>query len=298
VSTVSVDLPGNAGNGQALVETHADAITAAQGQTADMYKLTRAGTLIFNGGAVMVGVLVKGVLSFPPTSIGANEAVWGPWTDALSPITWRVTVSRTGPNMYAYKFDGRDKLNESAPFITVLSGNHSPVLDANGHAIDGLGSGNFTLDNDARNMLPMPTTDVGQAHYTYDHTSATVVIDAQFVNVKDDNLPGQRVNLVYSYRATPGQGGTMQFVHSAPPSMAQTTGATWKVKSRWMETGQGRSDVIGEGGDVAAGTQLKLSECWDQSFASTYQRIDGLPAFGWGVEATDCVFTSPEYSNL
>ena len=297
--TVMVRVPG-ANSGQGLtVETHTQALTMGQGQTADLYKLTRLASGIFNGGALLVLGLVKTVVSFPPTTLGPNMAVWGPWTDALSPITWKVTVTRKSDHLYTYTFEGRDKLAPNAPFITVLSGDHTPALDPAGRPIEGFGSGSFTLDNNARNMLPMPEKDVGQAHYTYERSTpaAMVIIDAQFIQVKDDEHPGQLVDLGYRYRATPGNGGTMEFLHSAPAAMMKA-GATWRIKSRWLETGAGRSDVVGEGGDLPAGLKVNVSECWDVSFASRYQIVPWDPASTWGNEATDCVFTSAEYSTL
>jgi hypothetical protein len=296
--TVTVRVPGT-NSGKALVETQAQPITLAQGQTADFYKLTWAASNIFNGGALLVLGLVKTVVSFPPTTLTADTAVWGPWTGALDPITWKVTVTRRGDHLYSYTFEGRDRNAPSAPFITVLSGDHTPTLDAKGRPMEGFGSGSFTLDNDARQRLPMPGADVGKAHYTYERSApaAMVAIDAQFIQVKDDERPGQLVDLGYRYRATPGNGGSMEFLHSAPATMTMA-GTIWKIKSRWLETGAGRSDVVGQGGDIPAGQSAKLSECWDQTFASRYQLLSWTPLLGWGTEATDCVFTSAEFSTL
>ena len=298
--TVMVRVPGASANGQALtVETQSQALTVAQGQTADLYKLTWAANTIFNGGAILVLGLVKTVVGFPPTTLTADTAVWGPWTGDHDPITWKVTVTRKGDHLYAYTFEGRDRNAPSAPFVTVLSGEHTPALDASGRPVEGFGSGNFTLDNDARQTLPMPGADVGKAHYTYERSApaAMVFVDAQFMQVKDDERPGQLVDLGYSYRATLGSGGNMQFLHSAPASMT-SAGTIWKIKSRWLETGAGRSDVVGSGGDIPAGMSVNLSECWDTSFASRYQKLSWTPLFSWGTEATDCVFTSAEYSTL
>jgi len=306
--TVKVVVPGDNGGKALSVETQSQALTAAAGQTADFYVVTRVASGIFNGGAILVLGLVKAIVSLPPTSLSDGMAVWGPGSDPLDPIVWRLTVTRksASPPVYDYKLEGRAKLDASAPFIAVLSGTHAPALDASGHGIEGFGGGNFTLDNDARNMLPLPERkpngdlkNVGQAHYTYERATATamVSIDAQFVNVRDDDT-NQIVNLGYSYRATPGMGGSMDFLHVAPPATVLQTGTMWKIHSRWMETGAGRSDVTGAGGTIPSGLEAHLSECWDVSFASRYQRANWDPNFGWGVEATDCVFTSAEYSTL
>jgi hypothetical protein len=303
---VTVVLPGSNGDGKGLtVESHSQAL-AVEGQTAEFYQITRFASTVFNGGAVAVLGLVKLIVSLPPTTLGANQAVWGPGSDALDPVLWRMTVTRMGDHVYAYALEGRDKNAPSAPFIAVLSGMHTPALDSAGHPVEGFGAGSFVLDFDGRNLLPMPpknakgeNKDIGQARYTHYERlmgSGAVSIDASFVKVRDDQT-GNLVDVGYSYRATPGNGGSMEFLHAAPAAMMDA-GGLLKIKSRWLETGAGRSDVTGEGGTLQPGVQIKLSECWDMTFASRYRRIVDLPAFGWGVEASNCVFTSAEYSSL
>jgi hypothetical protein len=114
------------------------------GQTADWYVITRAVTVTVNAGALAVGALVKLVTDYPATTVTADSAVWGPWQGPLDPIEWKVTVARVATHQYQYKFEGRDKHEQAAAFVTVLSGTHSPGLDVQGNEMEGFGAGSFT----------------------------------------------------------------------------------------------------------------------------------------------------------
>jgi hypothetical protein len=293
--TVEMKVPAQAGQ-PLTAETHQQAL---RGQVSDFYKLTRAVSGVVNGGGAFVLVLVKAVVSHRPTSVTADSATWGPWTGALEPVTWMVTVTRIAEHKYRYEFAGRDRKLDDGPFTVVLSGTHAPSVDGDGHAIEGFGSGEFTLDWDARAKLPVPGREVGSAHYTYARTSptATVEIDAQFRQVNDDNNPGRRIDVDYIYRSTPAAGGSMQFVSTMPPQMSMN-GGRWAVKSRWTQEGAGRSDVRATGGDLPQGFQATASECWDTGFASAFFQANWPLAPSYGDEATNCVFKPAEYSNL
>lgn len=302
--TVKMSAPGAESGQKLTIEQHQQA--AKQGETADFLKLTRGVVFLVNGSGAAVLGLVKLVVSFPPTTVGAESATWGPWADRDQPVVWKVTVTRVGDHKYSYKFEGRDKANAAAPFVTVLSGTHTAAVDASGMPIEGYGSGDFTLDFDARNTLPMgprhpldKDPDVGKGMYQYSRasTTATVEVDAQFRQVRDDNRPGQRVDVDYKYRQVPGSGGSMEFVSASPETMMMAGGVA-AVKSRWTKDGAGRTDARAKGGDIQPGVQATVSECWNASYASQYFRMSWAPLLGYGVEATDCVFTMAEYSNL
>jgi hypothetical protein len=292
--TVKMVVPAAAG-ARLEVESQAQAL---KGDTAEFYRLTRGVTLVVNGGAFFVGALVKAVVNHPPTSLTDDTAVWGPWSDALDPIEWKVTVKRVGDQQYDYRFEGRAK-NTQNPYVVVLSGVHSAAVDAQGDPLEGFGAGTFVLDWDARNTLPMPGKDIGKAEYRYARQSltTTVEIDAKFRGVKDDERPGARIDVDYMYRKAPGGAGSMEFSYLLPAAMAQK-GARWAVKSRWQQTGAGRSDVRASGGDLPPSTTVTANECWDQSFASQFLRASWAPSVGWGNESTDCVFAAADYSTL
>jgi hypothetical protein len=64
------------------------------------------------------------------------------------------TFVRSATHPYQYKFEGRNKHEQAAAFVTVLSGKHSPGLDAQGNEMEGFSAGSFTLDWNARAALP------------------------------------------------------------------------------------------------------------------------------------------------
>lgn len=290
--TVEMQVPASAG--QALeVESQTQGL---QGQRADFYTLTRLVTVVVNGGAFAVGVLVKLVIAHPPTTLTADSAVWGPWTEALSPNTWKVTVTRVGDHKYQYKFEGKDKNQPDSAYVTILSGTHNASVDDSGRPIEGFGHGEFLLDWDAAQNLPEHDNNVGKASYIYERMSLndTIKINAQFRQVRDGKT-GNLVDSDYAFTRLPGTGGTMDFTHveSGTPTMP---GGKWAVRSRWQSDGAGRADVKATGGNIVNAT---ASECWNQSFASSYRRASwAIPQVIYGNEATDCVFTSAEYSGL
>ena len=293
--TVTMRLPGGASSGQALtVESQSQALL---GETAEWYQTTRNVTVGVNGGALAVGALVNLILKYPPTSLVPDEAVWGPWEDPLDPVAWKVTITRVAPHMYQYKFDGRPRTDPTAAFVTVLSGTHSPALNQSGREIERFGSGSFTLDWDARATLPQPPDDnVGSVDYTYEHASAadTVSINAQFHQVKDDKQPGNRIDANYAFAQEPRGPGSMDFVFISPATATQE-GGRGVVRSRWLFSGAGRSDVQIK---TSAGIPFaSLSECWDQNYTSVYKQDSWPGGDSWGAEAS-CAFLTVEYSTL
>jgi hypothetical protein len=293
-STVAMSVPGS--NAQALtVETGTYAL---QGQTAEWYTTTRAVTGVVNGAALSVGALVRLVTDYPATTVTTDAAVWGPWQGPLDPVEWKVTVTRTAPHQYAYKFEGRDKHDQTAAFVTVLSGTHASGLDAKGREMEGFGSGTFTLDWNARATLPQPDDNVGTANYVYSHVgpAEVVTISAKFRQVKDDKQPGKLVDVDYAFAQNPGADGSMDFLYSVPASTS-TAGGLGKVRSRWLWTGEGRSDVKATATDSAF--TYTLSECWDANYASVYKSVplSTSATDNYGIESS-CAFSPAEYSSL
>ncbi len=291
--TVTAEVPSTSGQAQ-RVESQTQAI---RGQRAGMFVLTAGVTTMLNGGAIFVGLLVKEVLKYPPSNITEDTAVWGPFADDLDPVAWKVTISRVGTQKYQYKFEGQPKSNPGAPFVTVLSGTHQATIDGEGDPVEGFGEGSFTLDWDARNTLPVVLKkEQGKATYDYSRPSllAQTNVKAQFRKVKDDSN-GKIVDVDYAYVKQPGHGGSMDFTSDAPPQMGMGA-AKWAVRSRWQKGGAGRSDVkMNVQNPPASAT---LNECWNSTFVSTYLKQSWDMTAGYGVEATDCAFTTAEYSNL
>jgi hypothetical protein len=175
---VKVNVPAKAGQGLSGIGQRQDGL--GDGETAEFYKLTRGVTVVINGGTVLVLGLVKAITDQRPTSIKENVAVWGPHTDALSPNTYRMTVTKTGEADYSYVLEGKAKKDADTEFKALLSGSHKVTGDR-------LGNGTFMLDWNAMQKLPEHGTEVGSAEFIYSHVAAKddVKIDVAFRQVKD-----------------------------------------------------------------------------------------------------------------
>jgi hypothetical protein len=282
---VQVKEPG-AGTGQRL---ESDAVSGlALGQRSDFYSFTRGATVIVNGGTVFVLNLLEEITKNPPTTLEGDVAVWGPHTEALSPTTWKLTVTKTGDNTYTYKLEGKGKTEADSAFKTVLSGSHSIAVDAQGNRQRNFGSGDMKLDWDAAQALPEHDNNIGTLDIRYSRPDAksVITVDAAFRNVKDDERPGTRVNADYLYKETPDAGGEFDFglsknfdTDASRPAVERLT-----IKSRWAQSGAGRADVKITGGDFGV-ADARVSECWDANFASQYLEAS------W-------VTTGPVYGNL
>ncbi|MBS1153147.1 MAG: hypothetical protein H6Q89_4845 [Myxococcaceae bacterium] len=257
-----------------------------EGEKAALYTLTRGVTYVVNGGGVWVLALVKAIGEQTPTTVTGNKATWGPHTEALSPNTYKFTVTRNRADDYSYALEAKAKTEADTAFRVILSGSHLVTGKD-------LGSGTFLLDWDKIATLPEHDDNVGSAEYSYSRTSATspIKIDAIFRQVLDRDT-NKKIDVDYKYVANPGNGGNFEFKMSKDlaPGTALESSA---VKSRWQENGAGRSDVKVIGGNLTS--EATFSECWDSNFASRYLVASFAPTSGWGAESA-CAFQTAEYS--
>lgn len=283
-SEVALKLPSSAG--QAL--TAGRSREGLEGETADLYKVTRTVTLAVNGGTAAVLNLVHRITEYPATTATQDSATWGPPTDALSPNTWKLTVTRTAADTYTYTLEGKGKTEADSAFRVVLSGTHHRT-GAN------LGDGSFLIDWDEAAQLPEHGDEVGTLTITYARPteSATTEIDAEFRQVKNGR-DGTRIDANYRYRSTPGMGGEFEF-QADDDFVGGAAIEAAKIKSRWQQTGAGRSDATISGGDLA--TPATLNECWDDGFASRYLNNSWATGGNYGAESV-CAFTTAQYSTL
>ena len=294
-----VEVKAPADQGQGLEEDGVGA-QSTQGGRSDMYTLTRGATVLVNGGTLAVLSLVGRVTQHRPTTVTEDTAVWGPHTEALSPNTWKLTVKRTGERTYSYTVSAKAKEAADSAFVDVISGTHTAAVNEADEPMKGFGQGEFTLDWDKAATLPERDANVGRFTVKYSRQDAQSVIsvDAAFRQVWDDNK-SKRVDLDYRYAATPGQGGQFDFKKVENYLKVSANPETLTIKSRWLQTGAGRSDVKLSGGDVPAGSELKANECWDTAFASRFLWASWAnPQDNYGTEATDCAFTPAVYSSL
>jgi hypothetical protein len=289
---VELQVPG--GSSQAL-SGEGQRQQALQGDRAEFYVLTRAATVTVNGGVLAVLGLVKAITNRPPTQLSGNQATWGPHTEPLSPNTWKFTVTEVAPKQYTYQLEGKAKQDPDAAFVVVLSGAHSPALDESGEPLARFGAGSFTLDFDAAQTLPEHDRHVGKVEVAYARAApgSNGTVDATFTQVKDLDS-GRLVDGVYKYVRKPGAGGEFQFfmdrnIHGGAALESLS------IKSRWEETGAGRSDVKAQGGDLAS--PATASQCWDQLFRSQFLVTSYDASLNYGDEATGCVFSPAQFAS-
>jgi hypothetical protein len=271
---------------------------ATQGQISDLYQVTRGATAVVNGGTVFVLGLLENITQHAPTSISGDTAVWGPHTGALARNTWKLSVTRTGDHSYSYTLEGKDKTADDSAYVTVLSGTHTAAVNSDGERVKGFGSGSFTVNWEKASTLPERDDNVGTGEFTYSRETPTAVasIVAKFRNVRDGSNPARRVDGDYGYQHTPGAGGEFTFTQDKDVD-GRTALERFTVKSRWQQTGAGRSDVRLSGGDLGTGS-FTINECWDTRFLSTYY-VAAFPGVdtskNYGVESS-CAFSTAVYA--
>jgi hypothetical protein len=278
-------------------------VGALLGEKAGTYVVTRAVTAIVNGGTWAVLTLVKTVVAFPATTVGQDMAVWGPYHDALSLNTWRLTVTRVQPHEFHWVFEGKDKSLGDDAYLQIIAGTHTAAVDAMGDPMEGFGNGDFTIDWNKAAMLPEHDENVGVAAFTYSRltSSATVTVDVDFTGIQDHTTK-EIFDAKYRYTSTPGQGGTLRYAEDKDnvpgPGPTGTAKEHFTIESRWTEDGVGRCDLEDAGGDLGT-TVAHGSECWDDRFDSGYRYLDYPDPMGnWGAESACTAFPTAEYSNL
>jgi hypothetical protein len=251
----------------------------ALGQTATFYMFTRGVSSDLNRGAAFILILVHTIVQFPPTSVEGDTTIWGPWTEALNPSEYRLTVRPDDDGSYLWSLEGRLKA-EGGEFRAVLAGDALPG-DTKGQ-----GSGDFMIDFDvAEELDPAGNDGVGQLAVTYDLSKdpAQVVMDYETLAPTPEGID-QPATFHYEYREARDMSGDFVFNINAD---LDDNGSAWEyasVRSRWQADGAGRSDVEITGGDMGS-LLVTASECWDRSFGRIYyndsvewQPTEGDPA--------------------
>ncbi len=260
------------------------------GQTAEMYKLTVGVTTVVNGGMAWVLNLCEEIVKHEPTTISENEAVWGPHTEALSPDTFRFTVTRKG-DAFEYVLHTRPKAStEESDFVAILSGTHTPGLKQR------QGKGSFKLDWDAAQAMGRKPREIGSATFDYERDeNDDVRIDAKFQKVRDEET-GSRIDADYGFTQAAGGGaGTFDFVFQKDIHNRGGPAERLAIRSRWNGEGAGRADVRISGGDLTG--SVDATECWSTAFVRTYWN-DSLGIVATEGEEASCAFAAAEYSSL
>jgi hypothetical protein len=229
------------------------------GDVAPYYVVTRGVTATFNGGSAWVLILIHSIVQFPVTSVSGNTYTWGPWSGALDPAEYKLDVTANADGTYDYTLSGRSKTVANSSFEAVIDGHADPTPG------ELKGNGEFLIDFDAsKRVNPIDTGDAkGQVDAHYD--LAARHLDLHIMSTNANNEP---VTADYAYNAGTDGSGDMTF--SAQADIGGTPLAeNLVIRSRWLSTGDGRSDARIDGGDLGA-TEANASECWNSLFREVY----------------------------
>lgn len=268
---------------------------AARADYARWYGFTRAVTTGVN---VVTGVVLGSVWAIvhtEPTSIENGEAVWGPYTEALKPVTYRFRVTRVADASYDYVLEGRPKTSSSdSDYRAVLTG-HGYGKQHEQH-----GEGEFSIDLDtARELDPFEHEDDSGSvriihHLPHDIASRGNALPRTIVAEVEPNPAVNPESFTVTSTANEDGTGTLHVNAEGDVDEAKMTDLEdIVVDSRWRADGAGRADIAIAGGDVPADPGVVTAvECWGADFARSYYS-DSLAIEPNAGEESACVYDAP-----
>ena len=261
-----VEVSGPDGSEQA--QTGASASTAgsgaepwATGPWAKYYGFTRH---VRTGVNAVTAVILGGawiIVHTEPSDVGDHEATWGPYSDALSPVSWRFRVTEVGAHEYDYFLEGRPKASSS-------DGDYRAVLSGKGYGRrhDKHGDGTFSVDLDtARELDPFEHGD-DSGVLTITHRLSTPEL-----NVTAEMRPSAAESwwTASSTRHADGTGSLLVTALDDADDSGTTALEDISIDSKWRADGVGRADITLTGGDVGPAVVTAV-ECWDTDFMRSY----------------------------
>lgn len=243
---------------------------ALLGQRADLYNLTYQVSHEVNG-SIWVGLnVIDTIVQTPPNSITNGVATWGPHTPALEPLTWMLKVSRTGPGQYAYALSARKKATPNGAFSVILAGSSTRGYSKFFSGYKGV----YTANATALNALdPIRYPDVGKMVATYDTTGVRRVVKMALKDHSENG--GPMADALYTYIDRVDASGHFAFAAKTDLQKNGSLDETFAVESAWNAAGAGRGEAAVKGGDLPSGTLVRISECWDASFARVFYHDNG-----------------------
>ena len=283
---LSVEVPGAAESSSGP----GAATGALIGERAPFYQITRDASRAVNGGLWVVMQVVAAIVRHPATEVDDTRAVWGPWNETLSPITYVFMVERVGEGQYHYALQGKPRAAGDDAYVTLLAGETD--LDAEA----GLRRGTVGLDFDAAHALD-----------AYEHRESGRIVarwdvgtDPRFVEAAFEDFTTRRgdgpVSALYRYREASDGSGSFEFAFVADIDDPGAAVEEVVLMTRWDATGAGRGDAVISGGD-AGDAVIYANECWDESFGRTYW-VDNAGMISTEGDASACPFDEPLWSEI
>ena len=264
------------------------------GEFAKWYGFTRAMRRGVNTVTAWVLGSAWAIVHTRPSSVKDGEALWGPYTDALEPVTYRFRVTRLSQGEYDYVLEGRPKeASSDDAYRTVLSG-HGFGKSRPEH-----GQGEFTIDlSAARELDP----------FKHEHDSGTVRIEHRLPHdlERGDALPRTIIAQVtpepalnpesFTVKSIAHEDGTGSLRVDAKADVDESKATLLEnvtVASRFRADGAGRADISITGGDIPAEPGVvDAVECWGADFRRVYYE-DSIGFSATEGEASACVYDAP-----
>lgn len=256
------------------------------GAYATYYRFTREMFDGVNLGTAAILGSIWIIVHYPPTTLEQEEAIWGPWTEALSPAEYRFRATEVAADEFDYALEARAKDTDD-PWQAVWLGQGFSKGHPDHH------SGWFELDFDAANDVD-PTrlnadNESGKVRVTYDLRTYPTMIRAYMTEKQGDAWFDIRLT-------TEKDGGGRVDIDALDDvdDLGNTEKEDVSMRSRWLSTGAGRADVTVSNGNLPASTVVRASECWSSSFQRVYWTDNIGMEPQEGAEAS-CAFEEAEF---
>lgn len=263
---VLLDVPGeDASDGQALVV----------GERSPFYETTYDISTGVNGGIHFVFEVIEEIVAHPPTLAEESHYEWGPSEPkGLEKNAWWFIAEEIEEGKFSFTLKGKPKGESDEAFVDIFSGEAIP-------SDDDKGTGTITLFFDNMRILNDDECHVGQAAFTYDANSEPRQVDVVFSDFANTCKDEDKAAATYHYEEAEDGSGAFEFtangnIHGDEES--KPLEEHFAIRSRWLGSGSGRSDVVISQGEVPGdlvnaglgAVEVQLTECWDDLFALVY----------------------------
>jgi hypothetical protein len=263
-----------------------DAKDAGTRDWAVFYLMTAEVTEDVNGFVGSVLGTLTTITSYPPSSVDESglTATWGPWGKGLDPVSTRLDVTHdTTEGDYLWTLLEWPRDGEESSATSVVDGQ----IDAG--ATHEASTGRFTVDFTAMNAMDPTVNATGIFDVDYDIGPDEVSGTATFT----DFSAGMQ-DASYAYDQSAAGDGVMDLAVNVDVN-ANGVMEILYIRSRWLASGAGRSDVYVTAGDFGEAVHT-ASECWDTSFERSYF----VASYSTVVEGdlATCVFADADYTEI
>jgi hypothetical protein len=258
--------------GDSSVSSSSARTEALLGTQAMFYTMTRQIATQLNNAAGSFFLQIDTAVASPPSGSDATHEYWGPFTDALSPMTVELAIERVDAQDYNFFLGGEPKGSPTPAFMGLMGGST--------HQVDAThGSGQMEVNFTAMNALD-PTTNpaTGAIAFVHDNTADPRTVMVHFGDFLDGKPGSTPLNANYQYAEHPDTSGSFQFgLRTNFDNDAAGILEDAALVSRWTASGAGRADMIVTGGSLPAGFTVHATECWDTGFGRVYYTEDVDP---------------------